>query len=315
MTQRKNKRKNNKRRSAPRRKGYSSLSTKTVNDLCAVSDPFCKHAKTVAPYGTNSYTIAFQKKTVFNVTTSAYGSSYSLFRASESIYNYHTQSPVSSDFVGISAYDAGLGTYADLVADVRIVSAGLHWHSLLPSTSTGGNLVIIPVADDNQLLDGNNHDFEDLYNSPGTIVTDIRDPGTYVLPVGDKTMARKFKTKVQNGNVITDMGHEAVLLYTEGPASTNVLTFEFVINYEGIIDTTISNMSLGSPQVPRPLAIQYAGEVANGYFQGALQRTQKSMKERAIAYARKWSERFFKAGIEHYLPPANPNTPMIMDVD
>jgi hypothetical protein len=171
------------------------------------------------------------------------------------------------------------------------------------------------MSDDSELLDGLAHNWVDLFNSPNVTSVDLRSPGSYVLPLIEPQLLADYKPSAGTNTPIPDLPFGAVLIQISGPNGTPCCAIDLVINYEGIIDMSNAGMNLGRQHPERPLALAYQKQVAGGYVAGTLDKISKTLKERAIAYANKWSSRIMDAGIHHFLPSNGPTYPMIEDVD
>jgi hypothetical protein len=139
--------------------------------------------------------------------------------------------------------------------ECRVVNAGVRWWNIQASDSVGGVLSIIPVEDPSGLYDNAIHTPAAL-ESGNHIYTDVKSPGTYVLPHHGST-EDSFQT------IITDPTFDefeqpfgAVLFRVDGAVSSSVLMFQFVINYEVIFDMA-GGFNVGTTSTGNKLAHSY----------------------------------------------------------
>lgn len=321
MVKKKNRNKQNKSRRNTN-SGSAARVKALTNELCGVSDPFCKHARVVSPVGTRANTITFSMKESITITTDADGFKFFALRAvgSSASQSLKDSYNASGDFPATSAWQSSTYTFPSYVSDLRPVSAGVRWFSLLPSTSTGGTVWTIPISDDKMLMDNAVHSAANLYNSPGVVQSSIREPGTYVLPLQDASQLVTFVASSTSTSTYTDHPFGDVLIRFSGPASTNVVQLEYIINYEGLIDSAGSANNFGVAHPERPIPLQYLKSVVGGYVAGSADKVEKTLKDKAFGFAKRIFNRTFEAALHHYLPNREgmiqgQNYAAIMDVD
>ena len=280
-----NKSKKNKKR-PQRSRGGTQQHGHLIKHLCSVTDPFCNHANDArSPAGSRSRTVPFTMKGRFLMQTGTLDDNYFFFRASNSSDNYGNSTPnvTAGTFPGRTTYTGSTGTWPTYFEQVRVVSAGVKWHCVLPSTAVGGSVVVIPLDDDSDLLDGTPHTIADLYNSPGAEIVDVRKPGQYILPIVKEQNYGKFETPGTTQTVL-DSPFGNVLLYVTGPTSTPTLQFELVIHYEGILKTT-SAVAMGAQSAPKPMLLHYQKIAKQGFFSGSAEHVAQFLKREASLYA------------------------------
>lgn len=262
-----------------------------TNYICSVTDPFCKHAEGAkSPFGSRQQTVSYTIKGFVDLTTPASGLVSILFRPVCGQFGFLFDTPATATWTAAASYANDSGAHPSFVEQARLVSGGIRWWDTIPATSGGGSVAVVPIPDDNELLDGAAHSWASLQNSPDVELTNIRDQGAYVFRMVDVPKAQEF-TDINNTGATQNNGYEAVLLNVTGPASTKVLIVEWCLHFEGVIDVT---QSLRAGRVQRPISLGLSAQSVSrsGYFFGNEHVVSEKLKMQAKALAL----RLLKAG-------------------
>jgi hypothetical protein len=202
-----------------------------VSKLCALDDPFCSHAiGAVQPGGSGEFTIPVTLKGAATVTTNVNGDAWVLMRACNSdlslgIYGQGTlTATVFTDSIG------SFPAYAD---QVRLVSGGIKWHDIAPSTTSGGMCQVSTVSDLADVLDGVAHTPAEIATAYPTRFLDRRDKGLFVFKPTDVIDYQRFQdpTSATGYTGVSDPWNN-LAMYVTGAASTAVIIVEWQMHYE-----------------------------------------------------------------------------------
>jgi hypothetical protein len=232
------------------------------------------------------------------------GCTYLIMRPpSSSAVGYRVRSTTSGTTypAGDVNYDSNIGTFPSFISEARCVSAGIRWHCTLPLTGEGGTVSVIPLADDTTFLDGNTHGLSDLLVTPGVEIANIRDPGVYVFPVLEPTLANQFQAVSSNAATGLNAGFGGVILCFNGPLTSYFSSVEFVFHYEGVIDETV-NFGGGKKQPGSPMLEYYRDNSPGGYLRGASDHIMRMLKDRAISFAKRYGVQFARTAANAMLP-------------
>jgi hypothetical protein len=265
-------------------------SSTLVNSLCGVSDPFCHHTEGMRhPAGTPTNTLAYQLKTVFNLTTGADGTTYVYFNAgpSSQALGIYDSAPGDTTFIAEADTNTSIGTHPSIITNVRVVSAGIRWWPIHSLNTFRGTLTTIPISDSAELLDATNHAFSDLYNTQGAVAGPLN-PGTFILGPSDVDN-QVFNPKSTTGALSTVADDwSSVLICVQGANNTLYMAFEAVINYEGQIDYTQGiRIGTSSPENQLLQSYQRNSKIYAGRYTGYIEQVGYYLKNKAMAYAKR----------------------------
>jgi hypothetical protein len=279
-----------KRGQAPRPKGLAN-NVKLVEDLCGVSDPFCKHAYGAkSPDAVHAATIGYTLRHSGTLTTSTIvPQSLIFFRASVSSENiYRNQTLAASSFPATTQTNIGVGTHPSFVQRARIVSAAVRVWPVYAMTASQGVMSVIPINDDDALFDGAAHTFADLQSSSDAHLGKMEEFQFNLTPLHDGAL--DFKEVSNNITVTGDVQDwTSLLLIADGTATTLYLAWEIVIHYEGIVDATDGHAigNLESKQDHVGLVKHFMIEQAHkwgGIYIGARSKVHAALKSGASSF-------------------------------
>jgi hypothetical protein len=252
--------------SVPRQKLGNPMFQKTALDkgvrlLCSLTDPFCPAAKGARlPTGGASRTFAYQSRTLIGCTLTAATNECFVFCPSTATPSYFhaatTSAPNVTSFTALINGDSLNTTVVAGASAGRLVSAGVKWFSILPSTTAGGAM-IVTETDNAQAMAGQTG----LTLPTNTVsgvgsdvnIMDIRNPCTYI-----------FGPKDETGNLMSNFAninypYTQVIFQMNGSAAGLVGYFEYVCNYEYEVLSSNAGVaawglnmqaSMGSPAPP-----------------------------------------------------------------
>lgn len=291
--------------------GVAHLTT----EICAVTDPFCPHAEgAVSPYGSKLLTIPYTLKGFQQFSTGAGGSIGIIFRASQSSAVANSSNGTANVFQSLT-YGTSGGSHPSFISQNRLVSCGIRWHCVVPATSGGGTIAVVPVQDDGDVMDNAQHAFADLTTTPGTQFFDLRKSGAFVFSPKD-LQSREFQDAVSTDTVLTPDAWNSVMLLITGPASTAVVDVEWQYHYEGLIDATVG-LSLGKQTPPKPTVVKalgMLGQGTNNIFGGSYERITAMIKAKATQAARYLVNKGFTYVANSIVPGSGAMLPQLTDV-
>lgn len=235
-----------------------SIMKSNVEQVCGLSDPFCKHAIGAKfPDDSSSRTLAFSHRGLTTITTDPGG--YAAVMWNPTYSNYPIAYP--TDTLGPSG---NLTTWDSLIPNdlftqvdsYRIVSSGFVLRSISAPLDASGlvsvrsygtaasELVTVPA-----LSFGNG----EALDVPLRLVNELA-----VVTPHSSQVPQEFYSTGSDGTEVSSwqqVGYDPITIYVSGaPKSVTILSLEYVINYE-LIFSPVTGMSLLA--TPPPTAKQY----------------------------------------------------------
>lgn len=242
---------------------------RTAHETCAVTDPFCPAAKKYTRGGITGQTINFTAEIIGNITTDASGWGTLLFCPSINTKVYKQQGGRDVGPPATITLTNEMTPWSDVQTGqkARVTSAGATWWDTV-ADSTGGGTVIAHEFDE----------YGSMYDSTVPIslntighfdksqVASLKEKGTWVTRPSTGTateMSEPFVGAVTSDSAAEGYRHTNLALYVEGPASTKVMAFRLVINYEIEIDYALFGSSQFKFTIdPRNQVSNYVSTVA-----------------------------------------------------
>jgi len=295
----------------PRRKNANSHA-QMVKHVCAVTDPFCEHAEgAYSPWGSNQRTVPFTFRGYSAFGSGAGGDAIIYFGAERD--EYLCGASTTTTFAPAGVLPVQVGTTPSFITQARLVSAGIRWWTPIAATSAGGAIAVIPITDPVALLATSTTTAE-FTNTPGTVITDLRQPGTFVFSPRELTY-REFGTMGATTTAPTTEDFNGVVLAITGPASSDVIIVQWEYHFEGLLDTTVG-LSLGRQVKPKPHVNQILGMLDNmfGHYSGSPNSVSRMIYNKASSAVGALIRQAGSAAISRLLPPVGAAL-AIMDVD
>lgn len=207
--------------------------------VCAITDPFCSHAKSAKwPDGNGASTLTAQVRGHQVITTFSNGGNVTFFSPSmrngqlgsgafSTNYTLNsTLSPTPGE-LGVQAY---LSTY-------RVVTCGMIIRNIAPALTASGYIIVNRISElpamGATIVPGNTYA---TVSTTHAITAGMEIPVIF-RPVG--ASARVFATPSANNGIFGDAGFDVISVEIVGaPATTNVLDIEFVMNIEFTLPIT-----------------------------------------------------------------------------
>jgi hypothetical protein len=213
-----------------------SIPSGTVEQVCAVTDPFCKASmgsRWLDEYPVASHT--FQIRRVLPINTPASGTQNVVVAVGANSYNYDTATDTAAFGNGCNQALAGAWTTALTNSrGARLVSAGVRWWNALPMSAAGGYIQVATVGPNE--WNGNTYATGTLTNYCGDVTQlDIREQFLWTSSP-TSPQSRAFLTgspAALPGNIAGNQEWTHVLIQIVGQASTTNIGFlEIIFNLE-----------------------------------------------------------------------------------
>jgi hypothetical protein len=275
----------------------SKLLNRLSEDVCSVYDPFCPKAYgSTRPVGSSTPTIPFTLKQVFTVATGAAGDAWFVLYPGADTDCISSFTTVNPNWPAVAAPATSLGSFPSFGSTVRVVSAGLTWHDIAPSTDAGGYVIVMNVSSpSDSMYDGGTHTLSSLINSNETFITDRHQPGTVILSPTNNVQADEFQAA---GTAVNSVANPwaAVALAINGKPSTNVLMVTVVVHYE----LTLNESSIpGTTRPERSLVVTATKSFSNTFINKASEEAGSIIRRKAMGIIKRLAGTAVRAGANY----------------
>jgi len=218
------------------------IPTHLIDSVCAVTDPFCEHAKGAKwTLDAAAATITYQSRAYVSLTTNANGYTYLMFNPHMTVggFTYRGGStlnpwtPAAAN-AGDSKIIAAIG--AGNFRSYRVVSAGVRWWDTAAATGVGGGVTAIEFENTRTFNATTSIDFGDLGLSTRSHQFDRRKPGQWISSVSGDNGYKFIDISSAPDTDINAQNRTLIFLVFSGAATSVVAQAEMVINYEFKLD-------------------------------------------------------------------------------
>lgn len=250
--------KSNSKASIPR-----SILKSHVEQVCGLTDPFCKHASGAKyPDDSSSRTLAYSDRGMVTLATDANGFAGVLWNPTYSNFPLAFSSSTLDGSGVVTAYSTlASRVLFPSVDEYRIVSSGFVLRSIAAPLSAAGLVSVRSYG--TEALDLTtapmlSYGSGEALDVPLRLVNEVA-----VVTPHSSEMPQAFYRTASDGTTVATWqspGYDPVSIFVSGaPASTAVLSLEYIVNYELIFSPTTGMSLLGTPA---PTARQYITSAA-----------------------------------------------------
>jgi hypothetical protein len=298
-----------------------------LENVCALNDPFCPKSKGmrfVSATG-NLATLTYQSRLLVTATTNTNGfvgfyidPQFSLKLGTADIYRPLIQVGSAPGYVATgvpSVADSVLAAaYAsDEFGSGRVVSAGVRWWDVAPSTSAGGNVVVMEMNGFQAFRRATNINCDETQVGSCNDIFDRRTPASWISRPCD-AQAYEFVDPLEDNVAINDK-RTSLLMFITGGDSETVLSIEIVINYEFTVGASSILQRYIKPASQSNKLKQAV--VLSGRIEGGMKSFYTGIKDRVSLEIRNYATSFLKGAAKAaFRGLAGPiGSLAIMDVD
>lgn len=239
-----------------------------VSKVCGLTDPFCPHASGAKyPDDSNTRTLAYAFRGSKSFTTTSSGTAAYLWNPQYGFDPFLNSDAPNRVFADVTAWtDAGAVGLLFGVTKYRIVSSGFTLRSIVAPLNASGEVVLRTFGTDAERLGAVNlltYNCVESANIPLRLVNEVA-----VVTSHNSEMPQNFYPLSEDTGVLVDTvtrGFNPVTIYIQGaPGSTEVISVEFIINYELVFSDDIGMAQAATKSNPsNPVLSQTANKVTS----------------------------------------------------
>jgi hypothetical protein len=290
---------------------HNNVSAALIDEMCSVSDPFCKHAIGAKhPAGTSTQTVTFYSDQLYPVVTNSDGEAVVFIRPSSDTDVAAFPTVAGNNYTVPAAFSIGV-LAPDYISTCRVVSAGVKYLPNIAATSQPGYLAGKLFMNDEDVLGVTETAIELSVHAD---FADRANKGfTYVFPSADE---HEFKpVKVSGAN--NESSNGILGFYVNSVPSSTVGFVRIVVHYECEIDRLdgahMATFGMGSKSPHNPFLWQWYRQQATAGF-SALRDSEfaNGVKQSAAAFARAAGVYTVRKGVQYAVAAAFPQTAPLM---